>query len=287
MKKIISKESFKWIIIVVIGIQPLIELDYLVYDFLNQFGIPRLSTIFRFIVMPLIVIGGFIVFDRNKKRTVILTSIYGVALGAYFFIHCQNAMAIRQDLYLPPNFYFSVFQELTYVITMVLPYFLIYVVYQAEFKDRAIKLITIGLSSVISFPIFLSNIFVFGLSTYEGYTQASFISWFFGIYENVHPRELASKFFFVEGNTVGIVLFMLLPILYYFFYKADNKKERIGIGALILIQSLSMIILSTRTATYGAILGAVVFLVVLLFCSLIMRNTKTDKVTVGLWSLLY
>lgn len=279
MKKLFNKETFKWIIIVMIIIQPLIELDYLMYDFLNQFGIPRLSTIFRFIIMPLIVIGGFFVFDKNKKRTIIFTTIYGVILGTYFILHTQNAIAIRQDLYLPPNFYFNLFHELTYVMTMVLPYFFMYVIYQASFKDKFVKMISLGISTVISIPILLSNLFVFGHSTYVGYTQANFISWFFGIYETVHPRQLASKFFFVEGNTIGIVLFMLLPILYYYFYKATHKKERIAIGSLIVVQSLSMIILSTRTATYGAILGAVAFLGIYLFCTLIMKNAKFEKLT--------
>ncbi len=274
MRKYFNKELLRIVLVVLIIMQPVIELDYMLYDLFSEFNIPLISTVVKFIVIPLLIIAGFILFDENKKRTIVFGGLYSVATLVYFIFHCMNAAAIRQDLYLPPNFYFNTFQELTYLMTMILPYYLIYVFYQAKFKEHFIKATVVGLSAVISVPILVSNLFVFGHSTYVGYTQASFISWFFGIYETVHPRELASKFFFVEGNTIGIILFMTIPLLYYFLYKSKEKKEGYLIGGLIVVQSLSMIILSTKVATYGTIIGALVFLAVYVFCSLIMKNTK-------------
>ena len=47
----------------------------------------------------------------------------------------------------------------------------------------------------------------------------------------------------VAVNTIGIVLFMILPLMYYYFDQANERKEKKSIGVLIVVQSLSMIIL--------------------------------------------
>ena len=40
------------LIIVLIAIQPLIDMDYLFYEFLDSFGLPRFSTVLRFLILP-------------------------------------------------------------------------------------------------------------------------------------------------------------------------------------------------------------------------------------------
>jgi len=234
----------------------------------------------RFLIVPLSIVIGFFLFDKKKKYTLIAVFSYLGVLGAYFVVHCMNAMAIRNDLYLPYNFVFDFVDEFIYVFTMVIPYFLVYLFVKTGLTEKQIQTTVCLSSALISIPIFLSNLFVFGNSTYAGNTKANFLSWFVeGTYDLYHPRTLASKFFFAEGNTIGIVLFMLLPLMYYYFDKEENKKAKICIGGLILIQSLSMIILSTKVATYGSIICAVVFLAIKFFCAFIMKNTKIQKVT--------
>ncbi|MCI5773557.1 MAG: O-antigen ligase family protein [Erysipelotrichaceae bacterium] len=274
IKKIINEKVLMWAVILLIALQPLIDMDYLIYDFLDQFGLPRLSTIIRFIIIPLLILGTFYLKDQNKKKTVVFGGLYAICLAVYYYFHCQQAVAIYPDLSLTTNFQFNWFQELTYILTLVLPYGVVYCIYNLHFSEKIIKNITYFMSSIIAIPIFLGDVFVFGKSTYYGYTIASFISWFTGIYENNHPRELASKFFFDEGNTIGILMFALLPLLYYFFSKATSKKEKIGVGALILVHSLSMQILGTRVATYGALLLPACFLVLYLFDCFILKNQK-------------
>lgn len=274
IKKIVNEKVLMWAVILLIALQPLIDMDYLVYDFLDQFGLPRLSTIIRFIIIPLLILMTFYLKDKHKKKTIILGSIYGICLVAYFVLHCQQAILLYPELSLTTNFKFNWFQELTYVLTLVLPYGIVYCVYNLHFTDKIVRNITYFMSSIIAIPIFLGDLLVFGKSTYYGYTIANFFSWFTGIYENNHPRELASKFFFNEGNTIGILMFALLPLLYYFFSKADSKKEKVLVGGLILIHSLSMQILGTRVATYGALLLPACFLVLYLFDCLIMKHQK-------------
>lgn len=279
MLKFLNRKNYQIFLVILVAFQAILELDYLIYGQLDSIGLPRFTTVVHLIVVPSAIVIGFFLFDKNKKRTFIIGSSYLIVLGIYFVMHCTNVMKIRNDLYLPNNFVFDIIDEFIYVYTTVVPYFLIYLFTKTGFTDKQIKWTTLLASSMISIPIFLGNIFVFGKSTYSGNTQANIISWFQGIYETCDPRTLASKFFFAEGNTIGVVLFILLPLLYYYFDKEKNKKSKVGIGCLILIHSLSMIMLSTRIATYGSIICAVAFLAIKLFCTLIMHNTKLSKTT--------
>lgn len=66
MKK--SEKILHILVMIFLAIQPIVDMDYLVYDFLDQFGLPRLSTILRFVVVPILLIFSFIL--RDQKRNV-------------------------------------------------------------------------------------------------------------------------------------------------------------------------------------------------------------------------
>lgn len=274
LAKLFNEKVLSIAIIALIIAQPIIDMDYLIYGFLDQFGLPRFSTIVRFLIIPGLIVWTFFLKDKNKKKTLLVGGLYGAVLAVYFYFHCQNAITAYSIMGFTTNFEFSIYQELVYILTLILPFGLTYCIYHMKITEKMIKMITYVTSSIIALPIFFGDLFVFGISTYEGYTMASFISWFTGGYEIYHPRVLASKFFFNEGNTIGILMFMLLPLLYYFFSKAINKKEKIAVGILIAIHSLSMQILATRVATYGAVLIPIAFLILYIFSSLILKNEK-------------
>jgi len=263
--------------VLVVAFQPILDLDYLVYDSLHSIGLPRPSTIVKFVIIPILLIYAFLLKDNHKKKTLVFGGVYAVTLGLYFVLHCKQCITLYETLDLTKNFYFNTFQELTYVATIVLPFGLIYVIYNLNFTESLIKKISIFISTIISWPIFFGDLFLFGKSTYIGYTKANFLTWFTGIYDTYLPREIASKFFFSEGNTIGILLFMVLILLYYFLTKETNKKLRIYLVVLIVIQSLSMQILATRVATYGAVLIPIVYIVIYLFNCLLLKNDEFNK----------
>ena len=68
MKNIDSKKIITWIVGALIMLQPIIDMDYLIYDFLNQFSIPRFSTIIRFIIIPLLVLWTFFTVEKKQKH---------------------------------------------------------------------------------------------------------------------------------------------------------------------------------------------------------------------------
>ncbi|NLP21469.1 MAG: hypothetical protein GX368_01435 [Erysipelotrichaceae bacterium] len=281
LKKIFNEKLLYTSTVLLIMLQPLIDMDYLIYDFLDSFGLPRFSTVIRFIIIPLMIIFCFFIKEKNKKKTFTLGFIYGVVMLIYYVLHVKQSIYLYPILDLTTNFKFNWFQELTYILTLILPYGVIYIIYHLKFDEKTIKLITLVSASTISIPIFLGDLFVFGKSTYFGYTVANFFSWFDGIYLKHHPRELTSKFFFNEGNTIGILMFMLLPLLLYFFTKEEKKQNKILMGILIFIHCLSMQILGTRVATFGAVLIPAIYLVIYLFDSLVMKNQKMQKGILG------
>ena len=274
IKHIINEKVVLTLLIGLVVLQPVFDLDYLIADWLDQFGLPRLSTIIRFIIIPLLVLFVFI-HDKHKKSTGILGGFYGVALAIYFYFHCQNAIEVFPKLYFPSNFYFDTFQELTYVLTLTLPYALIYCFYKMDTNDYLVQMVVTASSLLTAVPIFIGDIVPFGLSTYVGKTKGNFLSWFYLIFDESHeiPKYYTSKFFFKEGNTIGILMFMILPLLYYYFHHAKKKEHKIGYGILIFIHSLSMMILGTRVATYGAVLVPAAYLVLCVFFSLLKKES--------------
>ena len=198
LKKIFNEKLLYISTVLLIMLQPLIDMDYLIYDFLDSFGLPRFSTVIRFIIIPLMIIFCFFIKEKNKKKTFTLGFIYGVVMLIYYVLHVKQSIYLYPILDLTTNFKFNWFQELTYILTLILPYGVIYIIYHLKFDEKTIKLITLVSASTISIPIFLGDLFVFGKSTYFGYTVANFFSWFNDIYSKHHPRELTSKFFLMK-----------------------------------------------------------------------------------------
>lgn len=274
MKKIFKRENIFTLVFVIVALHPIIELDYLI----GELPIPRLTTIINFLVLPLLVVLAFWFNEKNKKKVGLLFGIYTIVFGVYFILHCRNANIIQGSIHLTDNFYFNIKDEIIYTLTLLIPLVYIYVFNLSDINEVVLKKVSICLSCVTALPIFISNLFVFGKSTYVGYTIDNFLTWFSLPYTRFwhHPRRYATKFFFEEGNTIGILMLMVLPCLYYFFFKEKEKVKKSLIGLLIIIYSLAMIILSTRLATYCTVLIPVAMLFVYVFL-LMLKKEKIQK----------
>ncbi len=279
MKKWFNKRTLYILTCILVILHPFIELDYLAYPFLNQIGLPRLTTIVNLLVFPLIVVATFLLYEKKKKRAFLCLLGYGILFGIYFLLHCKSADALQYKIYLPVIYYFSFVDEAVYCFTLLLPLVYIWVFYSQDVTEKSLEKISYWLSGLIGIPILLGNLFTFAMSTYEGYTIANIFSWFSLPFdsETHHPRLYASKFFFEEGNTISILLFMILPLLYYFFLKEKDIKKKVLKGALIFIQSIAMMMLSTRVATYGAIIVPVMMILIYIV-EMLLKYEKLNKV---------
>jgi len=260
-KKLFTQENIVALATILLILHPILDLDYLLYGILDPLGLPLPSTGLHFLAMPLFILLVFAFIEPKKKKVFLWASGYGLLVMAYFVVHHLFTKDMFELLYLTNRYEYSVTTELRYVLTLIIPFGLIYAFYRSQFTQTLFNKIIVILSILISVPLVLSNIFVFGPSTYVGQTMANFFYWFNGIYEIFHPRQLATSFYFSEGNTTGILLFAIYPILINIYFQAKHKWLLL---LLIATQGLAMYVLATRVATFGAplMMGVMLFLYV-------------------------
>ena len=259
IKNQLTNENLVVLMMSVVIVQPIFDIDYLLYPILNKIGVPLPSTFLYFIGLPVLVILSFMIKEKNKRKKVLFGGLYLGLVIAYSVVHHLFVKDMFEQLYLTNRYIYTFGTEIRYILTLIIPFGLVYAFYRTELNTNSIKKIVLTSSALISIPIFLSNLFLFGPATYyDGPTLANFPTWFFGIYETHHPKTLTTKFFFSEGNTTGIILFSLYPLL---IRQLFTEKKRWLTLTLIVIQGWAMYVLATRVATYGVplMIAAVVF----------------------------
>ena len=284
IKKYLTEKNMVALVLSLILLHPILDLDHILYPYLDALGLPLPSTGLHFIVLPLFVLVVFFFIEPNKKKMGFLFGLYGVMLAGYFYQHHLFVKDLFDQLYLTNRYVYSVTTEFRYVLTLIIPYGLVYAFYRTKLNSDVLKRVVVITSALISIPLVLSNLFLFGPSTYVGKTMANFPYWFFGIYDIFHPRQLATKFFFSEGNTTGILLFGLYPMLISIYLQA--KKYQWSLLGLIIIQGLAMYVLATRVATFGVpiMLGVMIALVILI---LLLKLETIQKQRIGLLSIVF
>lgn len=284
LKKLNTNENYMVLMLLIVVLQPIIDLDYLLYSILDPIGLPLPSTVVYFIGFPIIFILAFLLKEQNKKKTILFTGMILSVVSIYFIIHHFMVKDMFEMLVLANTYTYSITTELRYVLTLLIPFGLVYAFYKGEITQKVINKVVIISSILIAFPLFFSNLFLFGPSTYyNGPTLANFPTWFMGIYDTQNPKHLATRFFFSEGNTTGIVLFSLYPLLIRQYF---NTTKRWFILTLIIIQGWAMYVLATRVATYGVPLMLSVSLGIWLFLIILKKEKFEWKPLILLSSVL-
>lgn len=264
-----TKETLTGFLVALVLIQPIIDMDWVLYSTLDPLGIPLPSTVIYFIGMPLIVVLAFYILDKKKWKTFFFSVLYLGSVAVYFVLHHLSTKDMFDLLYLSNRYQYSVTTEFRYVLTLIIPFGLVYAFFKAQIRRETFDRIVVFSSLLISLPLFLGNLFLIGPATYyNGPTLANFTTWFTGIYDTFSPKQLATKFYFSEGNTTGIILFSLYPLLINVFYKS---KKKIALFLVVLIQGWAMLILGTRVATYGASLMLAMTLAIWVFLAIIKK----------------
>lgn len=269
----IDKKTLTKIYICTIALIIILDCDEYLYPFFNSINIPLPSTILSFIWLPILILLVFFRLEKNKKKVFIIALIIGIIYGTYFLLHHLNCYNLLPILKLPNNYYYNLYQEIIYFVSMILPLLFIYVAYKLDMGMEDFEKMIVLISALISLPILITNIFTCSPSTYEGWTKANFLTWFTGIYDTYTPREIATSFFFSEGNTTGIVMFMTYPILINITRKRNTNWKMV---LLLVVQGLAMYCLATRVATYGVMLMLAAYLFIYIF-SLIFKKIKFSK----------
>ncbi len=245
MKKEKINNIIRIILLVFLSIQPIFDLKL----FYNSY-----STLIRVIVIGVLSLIIF-VFDKNKKKYWFL--IYFLLLLIYFLFHHNNALNFKSLV--PGDFDYNIVSELLYMIKMIMPFLLIYLLNKIDFKyeniKNIIKLIVFSMGGII----IISNIFMFSYGSYsDEIIKGNFLSWFTNGYTNYSYYELASKGLFEFANQIGAVLLMFLPMTLYFSIKDTKKSDVIS----LIINTFSLILIGTKTSVLGIF---IVFIYVIFF----------------------
>ncbi len=150
--KRLSKEQYGIILLVIVALQPFLDLDYLFYNTFDSLGIPLLSTIVRLVFVPLMILVSFLLFEENKKKALLLWGGFLSVVALYFVAHVYFVSDL--DLFLPPRYYFSVVAEAMYIYTILVPVVLVYIFNLYDLKYKHLKIMVVTLFLTISVPIF-------------------------------------------------------------------------------------------------------------------------------------
>lgn len=273
-KSILDKYKY-YLLILFVVIQPILDIHYLyTEEVVNAIGFSP-STIIRIIIIG--ILGILTLLTVRDKKLWIVVGVYLSLIGIYTILHILNA---RNFYTLVPNdLGYSVSGELFYIIRMLIPIAVIFVTITTDIskKDyiKAVKIILL----LISGSIIVSNIFKFSLQSYgQGIISGNIFDWFNGGYLKYNYEQLASRGPFNSANQLSALLVLLLPTMFG-IYTYDKKVSNL---ITILLTILSMIMIGTKVALYGAIIVVVVYVFMLLISTMLKQGIKIDKNTLAL-----
>lgn len=284
IKSLICKLDLYKIVLGFLVIQPVLDILMAIYDErISVFGFSVVTLVRLFLVFIIFVIALFK--DKSKKRKYILFS-YLLLVLIYSVIHLFRFVGFNFSLIGKVYNSSFLYNEAFYLVRMTIPVVLIYAFSLEKYDAKKVNSIFIITTLVISLAIIISNLLHIGFLSYSsdnnGKILFNFFDWFIPSKITVSESKLMTKGFFVSANQLSILQGILLFINIYLFSK---RKSIINFVSTILL-IISMYIVGTRVASYGALLITIVSFITVLFVSLISKNIKKDKKNIILCLLL-
>ena len=255
-----------YLLILFIIIQPILDIHYLYTEkVVNIIGFSP-STIIRIAIVFILFLLTIV--TLKDKKTWILVIIYSLLVLIYSIFHIIHTKEF--NTLVPNSLGYSIKGEIFYIIRMLIPFIIIISTVKTSISKKdyqnAIKIILVS----ISLTIVLSNIFKVSLESYgKGIIKENIFGWFNGAYDMYSYSDLASRGFFNSANQISALLILLLPLMLIIYTYSPNISNLL----IICLTIISMIMLGTKVALYGAIIDIVVYILALLF----IRITKQTK----------
>ena len=245
-------------------VQPLFDLKI----FYNS-----ISTLIRVIIVGILFLLYFIL-NKNKKKYLLF--IYLFILILYTVLHHINALSFKSLI--PGNFNYSFLNEVLYLVKMITPFLLIFVLFNSNLHtNEIIKIIRI-LTSIIGLIIIISNLFVFSYSSYnDQIIKANFFSWF-NNNNNYTYQELSSKGLFEYANQISAVLLMFLPFSLISFI----EKKSLNNFFVLFINMFALFLLSTKVAVFGVLIVFIYVIVTYIFNNKLLKKGQVSYHTLTL-----
>jgi len=263
-------EKLNNLLMIFLVLQPVLDVYMaLVGNSFDIFGISiatLIRTIFVITIFTIVIISQI----KYKYHTKYAYAILGY-LGAvivYSLLHHVNIVSF--DGYFITEGIYSFLTEMLYVLRLIIPVFLIYIVIITKpLKEYLFKVI-LAVATFISLIIIVTNIFEVSYASYSqtnGKIEYNVIDWF--IEDDLTYDKTLSKGYFVSANQIGALLVFLLPMTIYYAV----RESKWYLYAVMLLQVVSMVLVGTRVANYGWIL---VFLAMIIMYT-VLYITKSYK----------
>lgn len=256
-------------------LQPFIDMYRLLIG--NKFEILGISLVELFniiLMLYLLLIFLFNQYKQHEIKPLLLFTIYGLAVIIYLAFHCLNLLYF--DTSIINGSTINIFREIYVVIrSYLLPVAFIYLLLYIEINKQLFLSAVKTLARIISTVIVITNFLNISFISYASQTgsiqqiQANFFDWFSG--RSLESVALAtSKGLFYSGNQIGLILFILFPIVIYI-----GVLEKKWINYLFIItHALAMLMVATKTAAIGSILILFVMIIMITFFSLLRKSIK-------------
>lgn len=282
IKKITIEKVLFWFIL----LQPIFDIYMsIVGEKLDLFSF-SIVTMTRIAIVVFLFLFVFLKSIKEKKNKKINTLCIGYLLLviAYVVTHHFN-IQINGDYYINNNLY-KASTEALYVLRLILPFILIYSIYLIKPKIKSILKAIIIASSIVSLVIVITNILQISFSSYfteKIFIEGSIFSWITLNPEQIDYKLYTSKGFFVSANQIAALLSITYSILLY----NTIKTRKISMCVALLIQTVAMVMLGTRTGMIGWQISMLVIILVFVFKSLIYKKLViTPKTIVVIISIL-
>ena len=242
------------ILMIFLCIQPILDIYMaIIGEQLDIFGI-SIVTLIRtvFVVsMFIIVIISQIKYKYHIKYLYVILG-YLFTILIYAVLHHINIVSFN-GYYATQNIY-NVLTELLYVLRLVVPILLIYIVVITRPAKEDVLNVIITVAGIVSIVIITTNVFEISFASYSqtnDIIQYNVIDWF--TKDNLSYKDTLSKGYFVSANQIGALLVFLLPAVIYYTMR-ENKWY---LWLILLGQIISMVLVGTRVANYGWILVSI------------------------------
>lgn len=239
-------------------IQPILDIYMgIVGEQLDIFGISivtLLRTVFVVGMFGVVIISQIKYKYHIRYMYVILGYLLAVLL--YAILHHVNIVSFNG--YFITEGIYNALIELSYVLRLVVPILLIYIVIITKPSKEDILKVVVCAACIISLVIVVTNILKISFASYSqtnDFIEYNVIEWF--TKENLSYDKTLSKGYFVSANQIGALLVFLLPMVIYYAIR-ENKWY---LYLILLTQIISMVLVGTRVANYGWILVSIAMII--------------------------
>lgn len=233
---------------VFIIIQPFLDVYFLYTEEVIRIFRFSPSTLIRFAFIGIMFIFMLAKYRKNKK----ILPLLGYIILSIVYAGLHHIFVKNFNSYDPNNFGYSTFKELFYIARLIIPVILMFIVVDFKFAFQDLEKYLCVVACIVGSVIVFANLFKIGLGSYTNeIIKDNIFGWFTGAYNQYSFYELASKGWFNFANQISALLIMLSTIT---IYRLIKKMSIYNVYNVVVIL-LSMVMLGTKVALYGAFLS--------------------------------